>query len=123
MPVRPYETVIVYDGTLPDDVLGKERQNIETFLQENGTFENTNIWGKMPLAYPIKKKKSGYYCIFNYLAEGNMASSLEKHLKLNEKVLRLMTVLRNVKNDEARAALSGKNEKATVSSANEESEE
>jgi small subunit ribosomal protein S6 len=67
---RPYETVIVFDGTLPDDVLHKEQSQIEEFLKQNATFEKTDVWGKRTLAYLIKKKRLGYYCLFLYEAEG-----------------------------------------------------
>jgi small subunit ribosomal protein S6 len=104
--------VIVFDGTLPDDVLQKEQQQIEEFLKNNSNFERTEVWGKRNLAYQIKKKKTGYYCMFLFEGEGEVVSALTRHIKLNEAVLRYLTVVRNVKNDEARAAVFAKKEKA-----------
>jgi len=109
---KPYESVIVFDGTLPDDVLQKEQQQIEEFLKNNSNFERTEVWGKRNLAYQIKKKKTGYYCMFLYEGEGDVVSALTRHIKLNEAVLRYLTVVRNVKNDEARAAVFAKKDKA-----------
>jgi small subunit ribosomal protein S6 len=109
---KPYESVIVFDGTLPDDVLQKEQQQIEEFLKNNSNFERTEVWGKRNLAYQIKKKKTGYYCMFLFEGEGEVVSALTRHIKLNEAVLRYLTVVRNVKNDEARAAVFAKKEKA-----------
>ena len=108
---KPYESVIAFDGTLPDDVLQKEQQQIEEFFKKNAVFEKTDVWGKKALAYQIKKKKTGYYCMFLYEAEGDIASALDKHIKLNEAVLRHITVVRNVKNDLARAVVFAKKEK------------
>lgn len=108
---KPYESVIVFDGTLPDDVLQKEQSQIEEFIKNNGTFERTDVWGKKALAYQIKKKKTGYYCMFVYEADGDFATMLDKQVKLNEAVLRHLTVVRNVKNDAARAAVFAKKEK------------
>ena len=105
---KPYESVIVFDGTLPDDVLQKEQQQIEEFLKSNATFEKTDVWGKRNLAYQIRKKKTGYYCMFLFEGEGEVVSALTRHIKLNEAVLRYLTVVRNVKNDEARAAVFAK---------------
>ena len=109
---RPYETVIVFDGTLPDDVLQKEQVRIEEQLKQIAVFEKTDVWGKRSLAYTIKKKKLGYYCLFLYEGEGTVINALEKPLKLNEKVLRYLTVQRDVKNDAARMAFFERREKA-----------
>ena len=109
---RPYETVIVFDGTQSDDVLHKEQAQIEEFLKQNASFEKTDVWGKRGIAYPIKKKKLGYYCLFLYEGEGQVIGALERQIKLNECVLRHLTVVRNVKNDAARAAFFARREKA-----------
>jgi small subunit ribosomal protein S6 len=109
---RPYETVIVFDGTQSDDVLHKDQAQIEEFLKQNAVFEKTDIWGKRGLGYPIKKKRLGHYCLFLYEGEGEVIGSLERQLKLNEHVLRYLTVVRNLKNDVARAAFFAKREKA-----------
>lgn len=109
---RPYETVIVFDGTLPDDVLQKEQARIEEQLKQLAVFEKTDVWGKRSLAYTIKKKKLGYYCLFLYEGEGTVVNAIEKPLKLNEKVLRYLTVVRDMKNEAARVAFFERREKA-----------
>jgi small subunit ribosomal protein S6 len=109
---RPYETVIVFDGTQSDDVLHKEQAQIEDFLKQNASFEKTDVWGKRGLAYPIRKKKIGYYCLFLYEGEGGVVNAIERQIKLNERVLRHLTVVRNLKNDAARADFFARREKA-----------
>lgn len=108
---KPYETMIVFDGTLPDDVLQKEQKQVEDFLKGITDFEKTDIWGKRALAYTIKKKKTGFYCLFLYTGEGDIATALDKQVKLNENVLRYITVVRNLKNDVARAAVASRRER------------
>jgi small subunit ribosomal protein S6 len=109
---RPYESVIVFDGTLSDDALHKEQAQVEEFLKQNAALEKVDVWGKRGLAYPIKKKRLGYYCLFIYEGEGGVINALERHLKLNEAVLRHLTVVRDLKNDAARAAFFARREKA-----------
>ena len=94
---RAYETCVVYDGTLSDDVVSKEQQQVENFLKENAKLENINSWGKRRLAYEIKKRKSGQYILFEYEAEGDAPTKIEKLFKLNQNVLRYITVRRNPK--------------------------
>ncbi len=110
---RHYESVIVFDGTLSDDVIQKEQKQIEEFLSANADFEKADQWGKKALAYPIKKKRSGFYVLFLFEAEGEVPAALEKHLKLNENVLRIMTVLRNLKNEALKQAAAARRVKET----------
>ncbi|MCL2182488.1 MAG: 30S ribosomal protein S6 [Chitinispirillia bacterium] len=112
--IRPYETAVVIDGTLADDAIQREQQQLEDFFKANAEFENADVWGKRPLAYTIKKKKIGYYVIFNYKSEGGVPAAFEKHVKLNENVLRHLTVVRDLKNEEARAAFAVRKEKVEL---------
>jgi len=109
---RPYETVIVFDGTLPDDQLQKEQAKIEEQLKQIAVFEKTEVWGKRSLAYTIRKKRLGFYCLFLYEGEGTVVNAIEKPLKLNEKVLRYLTVQRDMKKEAAREAFFVRREKA-----------
>ncbi|MBN2188337.1 MAG: 30S ribosomal protein S6 [Chitinispirillaceae bacterium] len=109
---RPYETVVVFDGTQSDESLHKEQVKIEDLLKQSTSFEKVDVWGKRSLAYPIRKKRLGFYCLFLYESEGGAINSLERQLKLNELVLRYLTVVRDVKNDASRAAFFARREKA-----------
>lgn len=91
---RPYESIIIFDGTLSEDSISSESGKIQEFISKNAQFENLDVWGKKHLAYMLKKKKSGVYHRFVYTAEGDIAAKLEKFLKLNETVLRHLTVVR-----------------------------
>lgn len=90
---RMYETVAIFDGSLPDESLSQEQKKFEDFLQKNTEYEKTEIWGKKKLAYEIKKKKMGYYCLFLFQAEGNIGEKINNEFKLNLNIIRHMTVL------------------------------
>ncbi|MDG5814423.1 30S ribosomal protein S6 [Chitinispirillales bacterium ANBcel5] len=119
---RPYESMFVFDGTLPEDAIEKEQKQVEEFLSANADFEKADVWGKKQLAYPIKKKKSGYYVLFLYQGEGTVPAALEKHIKLNESVLRHLTVLRDLKNEAAREALVARREQKVEAQESSEAE-
>ncbi len=90
---RMYEAVIVFDGSLPDETLVAEQEKIESFLKKNAAFEKTEVWGKKTMAYEINKKKSGHYCAFIFNGEGDTCDALKKSIKLNQNVLRHLSVL------------------------------
>jgi len=89
--------MIIFDGSQPDDVVLKEKEKVEKFLKEHADFDKTVAWGKRPLAYDIKKKKTGDYYLFVFQGDGLAVESLEKSLKLNEKVIRFLSVVRDMR--------------------------
>jgi len=91
---RDYELVVIFDGSVPEDVAVKEKEAFEAFLTASGTENQTaTVWGKRQLAYDIAKKKSGYYYFFQFTAEGTIVDKIDRNLKLNPKALRFMTVV------------------------------
>jgi small subunit ribosomal protein S6 len=96
---RPYETVVVFDGTLPEDTLAKEQSKVQSLIQEHAEFEKIDAWGRREMTYEIRKKKAGYYCVYYYLGDGPVAGKIERGLRLNENVLRFLSVVRNTKMD------------------------
>jgi small subunit ribosomal protein S6 len=109
---RPYESMIVFDGTLPDDVLQKEQKQIEEIIKQHAQFEKTDVWGKRPLAYTIRKKKTGFVCLFTFEGDGDATVvALDKYIKLNTNILRHLTVVRDLKNEAARAAAATRKER------------
>jgi len=87
-----YETVAVFDGSLPQDAIEKERQKVEDLLSANGKIVKIDEWGKKYLAYPIKKKTSGFYVLFLYEYEGNAGKFIDANFRFNDKIIRHLTV-------------------------------
>jgi len=91
--VRKYETAVIFDGSLPEEAVAKEQKKFEEYLSENYEFHNTEAWGKKDLAYEIDRKRTGYYFLFIFSGEGNINEVITDKFKLDEKVIRTMTVL------------------------------
>ena len=53
---------------------------------------NEDNWGLKKLAYPIKKKSTGFYYLFEFKAEGSVIAELEIAYKRDERLLRFLTV-------------------------------
>ena len=93
---RPYEMVVIFDGSLPEDALAKEQEQVEAIIKENAEFEKAVPWGKRTLAYQIKKKKTGHYVLFEFVADGNLPAVIDKHFKLSVPVLRYLIVIKDL---------------------------
>lgn len=87
-----YETIVVFDGGLPQETIEKESKKVEELLSANGKIVKIDDWGKKVLAYQIGKKTTGYYVLFVYEYNGNAGKFIEDNFKFNENVIRYLTV-------------------------------
>ncbi len=91
--MRQYETMVIIDAMISDDAIKAEIETIAVNITKgNGEILRRDDWGKRKLAYTIKKRQHGFYVIFYYKAEPATVASVEAALKLNENVLRWMTL-------------------------------
>ena len=63
---------------------------VESF--EGGKIEKQEYWGLRGLAYRIKKNRKGHYVLLNINAPAQAVHELERQLRINEDVLRYITV-------------------------------
>ena len=49
-------------------------------------------WGMRKLAYPIQKKSTGFYHLFEYRAEATFIADFEIQFKRDERIMRFLTV-------------------------------
>ena len=88
-----YETVFIVTPVLSEDQMKETVKKYTDFLTNRGAeIVFTNNWGMRKLAYPIKKKSSGFYYLIEFKAEGNVIADLEVAYKRDERLLRFLTV-------------------------------
>ena len=87
-----YETMIVVSVAESEEKTQAVVEKFKALIEANGTIANVDDWGKRKLAYSINKRQHGYYAIFYYKAESAVVAAMEAALKLNENVLRWMTL-------------------------------
>ena len=85
-------TVLVKQDIVKKD-LEKVRSKYETIIKKNsGKVVKFEDWGLMNLAYPIKKNKKGYFLHFKIESNENLISDLEKNERIDNQVLRFLTI-------------------------------
>ncbi|MBU1678923.1 MAG: 30S ribosomal protein S6 [Bacteroidetes bacterium] len=93
MKTNHYECVIILNAALEDEHVNAVLKRFEDYLKANGgevsAFEN---WGRKRLAYPIHKSKSGYYAVYRFVSPRELIVKLERTLRLDENVIRYLTV-------------------------------
>jgi small subunit ribosomal protein S6 len=87
-----------------------EKQGGELLLEEN--------WGNVNTAYPIEKYTSANYYLFEYVGSSSLPEALEDVMRLEERVLRFLTVKLDDNVDTETASEAAKSRQAQRASAN-----
>lgn len=64
----------------------------EVIKKEGGEVVKVDNWGLKNLAYRIKKNRKGYYVLLNIVAPAKAVAEYERLVRLNEDIIRYMTV-------------------------------
>jgi small subunit ribosomal protein S6 len=95
-----YETLFVVKATLTDEETAVQITKIKDVLAKEGAeLVATDDMGMRKLAYPVQKNDRGYYTVLFFKGEGTVINELERNLKINEDVIKFLTV-KYVKNKE-----------------------
>jgi len=90
---KRYETVFILTPVLSAEQVKETVVKFKKSLKDAGAkLKHEEDWGLKKLAYPIQKKSTGFYHLFEYEAEGAIIENLEVNLKRDEKVMRFLTV-------------------------------
>ncbi|MDH7606046.1 MAG: 30S ribosomal protein S6 [Melioribacter sp.] len=93
MRTKSYESVVIINAALEDEQVEATISRLqEVITTHGGEIFDIDRWGRKRLAYPIQKAKSGYYVIFRFNAPTNLISILERSLRLDENVIRYLTI-------------------------------
>lgn len=93
MEMKNYESVIVLTPVLSDEQMKETVKKFRELITEHGgALLHEDNWGLTKLAYPIQKKSTGFYHIYEYSAPGTAVGPIELALKRDERIMRFLTV-------------------------------
>ena len=88
-----YESTFIARHDMSTQQVSALAETVTNLVSENGgEITKTEYWGLRTLAYRIKKNRKGHYYFFNVDAPPAAIRELERNLRLNEDVLRYLTV-------------------------------
>lgn len=90
-----YESVVVLTPVLSEKMLQDAVFSFEKLITENGgELIHKENWGLTKMAYPIQKKTTGFYQIFEFTAEADaqIVDKLELAYRRDEQVLRYLCI-------------------------------
>ena len=92
--MRRYETIVIVDADVPEnDRVALFSRIQEIIPQQEGALIKEDLWGIKKLAYEIKKKPRGYYARYDYCGMGPLVDELERFFRIDDRVLKYLTVL------------------------------
>jgi small subunit ribosomal protein S6 len=91
--VREYETTFIVQPEITDDVRDAFLAKLDGIVADKGGVRlMLDDWGKRKLGYEIGNFQKGHYYSLKYLDTGPAVSEVERALKLEEAILRFLTV-------------------------------
>lgn len=112
--MNKYESMLITSATLDEEQTAAVVGKFKSLIEENGTLESVDEWGKRRLAYPIEKEDDGVYTLFHFEAPQEFPAELERVYRITDGVLRSLII---AKTEEALAAEANAKVKAEAAKA------
>ncbi len=90
---KDYESYIILDGNFEDAQIEEIITKYENLFKKNNVeIKNIERIGRRRMAYPINKKQNGYYVCYEFVAATDAIEKIERAYKLDENIMRYLTV-------------------------------
>jgi small subunit ribosomal protein S6 len=90
--LNDYESVIIFTPVLSDEQLKDAVSKYRNMITENGgELVHEENWGLTKLAYPIDKKTTGFYVIYEYKAPAEFVAKFELAFRRDERIMRFLS--------------------------------
>ena len=91
--MRRYDLIFIIQPELSEEETKAvtDRYN-QIITAQKGTIIKTEDWGKRRLAYDINKQSKGNYILVDFYGPGSVIREVERNLKIDDKILKFLTV-------------------------------
>ncbi|NLA24094.1 MAG: 30S ribosomal protein S6 [Bacteroidales bacterium] len=87
-----YETVFIATPVLSEAQMKETVGKFRNILKSNDCeIVHEEDWGLKKLAYPIQKKNTGFYHLFEFTADPSFIAKLETDYRRDERIIRFLT--------------------------------
>ncbi len=90
-----YESVVIINATLEDSAIEDTVNRIKALIEEHGTLDSVDDWGKRRLAYPINDMMEGYYVLLNFTAPTEFPAELDRICNISDAIIRSLIVAKD----------------------------
>lgn len=90
---RQYEVLFIVDPAADEDEVTKITDNFKQVItDQGGTVTKAESMGRRQLAYEILRKKEGTFVDLELEGSGKEIAELERRMRVNDRILRYLTV-------------------------------
>lgn len=89
---RQYEVVFIVDPTVDDEVTRLTDGFKQIVTDQGGVVTKAETMGKRQLAYEILHQKEGTFVLLEIEGSGREIAELERRMRVNDRILRYLTV-------------------------------
>ncbi|MDE2730374.1 MAG: 30S ribosomal protein S6 [Bacteroidota bacterium] len=89
-----YELTYILTPILNDDQNAEVLDRVTRIIERRagGTIIEIDNWGLRRMAYPVAKKRNGYYVNMYFKGPSQVVDMVEQELRINDNVLRYLTL-------------------------------
>ena len=89
-----YEVLYVLNPNLTEEETQAIVETFKTLIEQNGTVDEMEEWGKRKLAYEINYLTEGYYVLVKFTSGPELPAELDRILGITDGVIRSLVTLR-----------------------------
>ena len=89
-----YEVLYIINPNLSEEDTQAVVEKFKTLIEQNGTVDEMEEWGKRKLAYEINHISEGYYVLVKFTSGPEFPAELSRILGITDSVIRSLVTLR-----------------------------
>ena len=95
--MRNYELLFILDPAMDEAARNQMIETVKGIINADGEAGEADLWGAKKLAYPINKKKDGFYVLIPLKASAELPKELDRRLKISDNCMRHIIVCQDEK--------------------------
>ena len=95
--MRNYELLFILYPAMDEAARNQMIETVKGIINADGEAGDADLWGAKKLAYPINKKKDGFYVLIPFKASAELPKELDRRLKISDNCMRHIIVCQDEK--------------------------
>ena len=95
--MRNYELLFILDPAMDEAARNQMIETVKGIINADGEAGEADLWGAKKLAYPINKKKDGFYVLIPFKASAELPKEMYRRLKISDNCMRHIIVCQDEK--------------------------
>ncbi|MBI5804950.1 30S ribosomal protein S6 [candidate division TA06 bacterium] len=91
--MNAYETVLIIDPAVDEAGVDKQVEKYSALIKSHqGEIALVEKWGRRKMTYPINSRREGFYVCLQFNSPASLPAELNRNIRLDESIIRHMTI-------------------------------